>query len=188
MKKLVKLAFRFNHIAITTGRHKEFWLTIPSEESDSILDRDGDYFLEARRCEGYDYLRIFWLSPFGENVSGAVDELYFPEGKLFYAIFYGVETKLLGDTELPDAHPQIIYNGRKTMKNVAANKLFRHKFAKFMSCHFDWRNSKAIHLYDDGKYSFYFEEEMKGGDRGICGGVILHNADDPAKAYYGMHT
>ena len=36
-------------------------------------------------------------------------------------------------------------------------------------------------------YSFFFEEYTPYG-RGICGGIILHGAEDLAKAQYSVHT
>lgn len=47
---------------------------------------------------------------------------------------------------------------------------------------------EKIVIYDDGQpYSFFFEEYTPYG-RGICGGIILHGAEDLAKAQYSVHT
>ena len=54
--------------------------------------------------------------------------------------------------------------------------------------HFQWRGTEKIVIYDDGlPYSFFFEEYTPYG-RGICGGIILHGAEDLAKAQYSVHT
>lgn len=45
-----------------------------------------------------------------------------------------------------------------------------------------------ILIYDDGApYSFFFEEVTPRGT-GICGGIILHGADNLQKAQYSVHT
>ena len=160
---------------------------IPHDSVGLAAECGGDFF-SLYTYDGMfkDKLKFAWGVGYSGKVSCYADTLY-ADG--FYAkLLYGENFKALVDTEDERPNPRIVYKGSKTMKNVTANKMFRHKFAKFMSCHFDWYGADHINLYDDGKYSFYFEEIRKGGKRGICGGVILHDADDPAKAHYSMHT
>ena len=61
-------------------------------------------------------------------------------------------------------------------------------WGKTLEHHFQWRDAEKILIYDDGApYSFFFEEVTPRGT-GICGGIILHGADNLQKAQYSVHT
>ena len=59
---------------------------------------------------------------------------------------------------------------------------------KFLDQHFYWRGIEKIVIHDDGQpFSFFFQEYTLDGP-GICGGIILHGAEDLPKAQYSVHT
>ena len=85
--------------------------------------------------------------------------------------------------------PHIVLKSGKNLKAVIGNAAIYRKFRKVLLTHFCWPRSDEIVIYDDSApYSFFFEE-WRNGRRAICGGIILHNyRDDPAAAYYAVHT
>ena len=85
--------------------------------------------------------------------------------------------------------PHIVLKSGKNLKAVIGNAAIYRKFRKVLLTHFCWPRSDEIIIYDDSMpYSFGFTE-IRNGESGICGGIILHNyRDDPAAAYYAVHT
>ena len=80
------------------------------------------------------------------------------------------------------------FHSRQNLHQIAQRPLLRHKLGKTLEHHFQWRDAEKIHIYDDGApYSFFFEEVTPRGT-GICGGIILHGADNLQKAQYSVHT
>ena len=84
--------------------------------------------------------------------------------------------------------PRYEFHSRKNLHEVARRPVLRRKLGRVLGRHFQWRGTEKIVIYDDGlPYSFFFEEYTPYG-RGICGGIILHGAEDLAKAQYSVHT
>ena len=80
------------------------------------------------------------------------------------------------------------FHSRQNLHQIAQRPLLRHKLGKTLEHHFQWRDAEKILIYDDGApYSFFFEEVTPRGT-GICGGIILHGADNLQKAQYSVHT
>lgn len=80
------------------------------------------------------------------------------------------------------------FRSRKNLHEVTRRPLLRHKLGKVLERHFRWKGTEKIVIYDDSQpYSFFFEEITPYGT-GLCGGIILHGADDLRKAQYGVHT
>ena len=80
------------------------------------------------------------------------------------------------------------FHSRRNLHQIAQRPLLRHKLGKTLEHHFQWRDAEKILIYDDGApYSFFFEEVTPRGT-GICGGIILHGADNLQKAQYSVHT
>lgn len=85
-------------------------------------------------------------------------------------------------------YPKIEFQSRKNLRAVAGEPILRKKLGKFLSCHFAWKSSRRIVVYDDFEpYSFFFREERPSGS-GICGGIILHGRENLKKACYEIHT
>ena len=84
--------------------------------------------------------------------------------------------------------PRYEFHSRKNLHEVARRPVLRRKLGRVLGRHFQWRGTEKIVIYDDGlPYSFFFEEVTPRGT-GICGGIILHGAEDLAKAQYSVHT
>lgn len=85
--------------------------------------------------------------------------------------------------------PRLVFRSRRNLKAVIGNRMLYRKFRKELNQHFHWQGSDEIIIYDDFMpYSFGFTE-MRNGESGICGGIILHNYhNDLTTAYYGIHT
>ena len=85
--------------------------------------------------------------------------------------------------------PHIVLKSAKNLKAVIGNAAIYRKFRKVLLTHFCWPRSDEIIIYDDSMpYSFGFTE-IRNGESGICGGIILHNYHNDLKtAYYGVHT
>ena len=80
------------------------------------------------------------------------------------------------------------FHSRKNLHQVVQMPRLRHKLGKTLEHHFQWRDAEKMCIYDDGApYSFFFEEVTSWGP-GVCGGIILHGAEDLAKAQYSVHT
>lgn len=137
-------------------------------------------------------IRFTWLSDAGAGkLSGTEEILRFPwdgfkEGILKSRSLNGAAVPLLSIKDY--RNPVIEFQSRKNLRAVVNKPILRRKLGKFLSCHFAWKSSRRIVVYDDFEpYSFFFKEEMPTGT-GICGGIILHGRDNLKKAYYGMHT
>jgi len=85
--------------------------------------------------------------------------------------------------------PRLVFRSRRNLKAVIGNRSLCRKFRKELDRHFCWPGADEIIIYDDSApYSFGFTE-MRNGERGICGGIILHNyRNNLDTAYYGVHT
>lgn len=96
--------------------------------------------------------------------------------------------RLLSRDFLPK--PQLVFKGCENLRAVVAIPMLRHKLFACLRNHFDWKSSRRILLYNDSApFSFFFEEELKNGKSGICGGVILQGWNtNRAKAHYEVHT
>ena len=82
-------------------------------------------------------------------------------------------------------NPVIEFQSRKNLKAVVSEPILRKKLGKFLSCHFAWKSSTRIVVYDDFEpYSFFFREERQTG-MGICGGIILHDRNNLKKRIMG---
>ena len=84
--------------------------------------------------------------------------------------------------------PHIIFNSRNNLKLAVANPLVRRRLSKFMRNNLHWVYYEKVEIIDDfAPYSFIFTSYTPYG-KSICGGIILHNRENLATSYYGMHT
>ena len=86
------------------------------------------------------------------------------------------------------AAPKLLFHAGRNLQAVAADPVVRHKLARCLRENFQWPQAESIHFYDDFlPYSFSFRE-IREGQPGICGGLILHGQECKQKAYYSVHT
>ena len=98
----------------------------------------------------------------------------------------GAEWRYLSVPEM--LMPRYEFHSRKNLHEVARRPVLRRKLGRVLEQHFQGRGTEKIVIYDDSQpYSLFFEEYTPYG-RGICGGIILHGAEDLAKAQYSVHT
>ena len=85
--------------------------------------------------------------------------------------------------------PRLVFDGnRANLKAAVGDRTIRRKLGKALMANFNWPDADEIHLTNDFvPYSFFFRE-FRGGRAIMCGGLILHDQEDLAKAYYGIHT
>ena len=174
----------------------EFWLNRDAlwkyicSKNNEFVARDGYNYICLRRCDNEILVTLTYISVYtGGQINGRQDEFLISrlgfETFICYANAPG-ETYATLNLNV-SVKPKIIVKDTHNLQLVAANPVYRRKFAKFMRDAFQW-NSTAIELYDDFvPYSFFFREK-RGDHYGMCGGVILHGQDDPVKAYYSIHT
>lgn len=81
-------------------------------------------------------------------------------------------------------------SAQRTIREIIAVPVLRHKLTRAVRDCFMWPNNGdlVIRFYADlDRYSFGFEEYV-GGERRVCGGLILHHHDGLEKAKYSVHT
>ena len=84
--------------------------------------------------------------------------------------------------------PRIVFHGAENLRAALSHETVRRKLVRFLRDNFRWRWSEEIRFYNDSlPYSFFFRE-IRSGQPGICGGLILHGQEDMDKAYYSIHT
>lgn len=79
---------------------------------------------------------------------------------------------------------------RKTIRDVLAVPVLRHKLTRAVRDNFQWPSDRdhVILFYADlDRYSFFFREYIDGKE-GICGGLILDHHDGLEQAKYSVHT
>lgn len=88
-----------------------------------------------------------------------------------------------------DNHPKIVFYDQEGLRKCLENKTVRGKLSRALRDNFHYPNVEQITLYHDFEpYSFLFQE-VRAGQAGVVGGLILHNHDnDLKKAYYAIHT
>ncbi len=167
------------------------------EEKKRLITTDCGSFAVLRLTEtvaGMQILeiRFAWLQEDGnDKVHGWKEDVRLPY-KPFHA-FTGVgedmddaEWRQLSIPEKVTCRYE--FRSRKNLHEVARWPILRRKLGKTLEQHFQWRGTEKIVLYDDIQpYSFFFEENTHYG-RGICGGIILHGAENLQSAQYSIHT
>ena len=181
------------------------WLSISSrhlhqleaEPHQQVVVADYHSFATLRLTTGQDgmsmlQIRFTWLQPSQSNQVRGWTEQVLLEYERFRDFAYRRmmeeenEWRLLS---IPEAVTRRFgFHGGSNLHRVVQIPVLRHKSGKFLENHFQWKGTKEIAIYDDfHPYSFYFEEYRAEG-KGICGGIILHGAEDLRTATYSVHT
>ena len=134
-----------------------------------------------------------WLDRDGDSVSGRQETVILPYGK--FSAFLRDSASGAGPLEwkalsmdTSGHRPKIVFKDSKNLHAVVHNGIIRRKLVRFIRDNFNWPQYEKIVLYNDFlPYSFGFRE-YRYGHPTISGGLILHNQEDPEKAYYGIHT
>ena len=137
------------------------------------------------------HAKVTHVVPYSNGeIGGRQVHLFLDKAKLTELI----DTKplaLLSDE--PNDLPKIRFTGL-TLSRVVADKLKRRALSKYLRDGFRWHGAKEIRLYDDGRYSFFFEEIMEDDKLGLVGGLILHKGERRRGLYsyhqetYSIHT
>lgn len=132
-------------------------------------------------------IEFFWLDSAGNRLTGETESIIISLEK-FENFFYneGIQTMDLINIEEKKCGV-IKVNAPNTMAYIMKDKLLKRKLTKFLRDNFRWYRCDEIQLYDDySKGSFCFTE-TRNGRRGICGGIILHDAGSK-NSYFQIHT
>ena len=201
---LVKISSMEDGISIRTvsGKRKSpfgFYL-LRSEieelwQKGRVVSCDHHSFARLRyeQNDGKVYSRFCWLQASGEDeLGGWKQSVCLPADKL--AAFVKKNLESSGDKEWcllsmeKTKPPRIVFLSQKNLHAALSNRAVRRKLVRFLRDHFDWPGADQICLYDDFlPYSFFFQE-LRNGESGLCGGVILHDQQDLTRARYSLHT
>ena len=165
------------------------------EQKEQVIAQDCGYLAVLRRNRYTDTVEIifYWMQcTDGASISGRrnVVTLSWPELSGFAEQSAREDGPKEWLTLSRDCvrYPRLVFANSGRLREVAANKLVRRKLSRFLRTAFRWPDVDEIRLYGDfTPYSFTFQE-IRHGQEGIFGGVILHGQEDMRKAYYGIHT
>lgn len=162
-----------------------------------LISVDGGSFAALRLMKTSDRaqmleIRFTWLQGDGaDRVKGWTETVRLSYARIHTFVEAGED---MDDTEwrqlaMPEQMThRIEFRSRKNLHVVAGCPILRHKLGKFLDRHFRWNGTEKIVIYDDFlPYSFFFEEHTPHG-MGICGDIILHDAENLQKAQYSIHT
>lgn len=182
------------------GRSRTFYIPEskfggPTQER-RFIAADGQDFvrvrIEALAPDEKVTLDFAWLSCFGQDGLCGRSEWAELNCETFYKAIgqsraqEGKPQRLLSPRPAPA--PRIRFESRQNLRKTVQNKTLRKKLGRFLATHFQWKDCRAIRIFDDFvPYSFCFEERTAQGS-GLCGGIILHGQENLSTAHYEMHT
>jgi len=163
------------------------------ETEGKVLCNDIHCFAQLTLDKKHDRLSMefYWLT---EHCRAAIDgyrqmlTIYWDRFKSFLSQQQGTEYSAY-DIGTYRGRPKLTFCNSSNLKKAIANPVIRRRLVKALAGNFNWPYSDEIRLYDDFvPYSFFFQEYQDGKPTGMCGGLILHNADDPRRMPYSIHT
>ena len=170
---------------------------LEQEPNKRVLTSDCGSFASLRLTKGPDgtqilEIRFTWLQEDGnDKVHGWKEDVRIPYEP--FRAFSGTGEDMDGAEWRQLSIPELVtrryeFHSRKNLHEVTRHRILRHKFGKMLERHFQWRDTERIVLFDDGQpFSFFFQEYTINGP-GICGGIILHDAEKLQTAQYNIHT
>lgn len=205
-RTLVRAVIREEYIGLRTvsrSRRSPHRFYIPRHSleevgytSDNVIVHDIRSFAVLRRTVTGDVeIEFTWLGDArGNNVSGYQETVTLPYDGLMEGLRESVRRgepiswRALAIDNTPKC-PRLVFNhSRRNLRAVLENGIVRRKLVRALRDHFQWQASERIEFYDDFlPYSFGFRE-IRNGEPGIVGGLILHGREDMKNAYYSIHT
>lgn len=179
------------------------WFYITYSELDrlrrdgSILTSDIRSFARIRLDERRDRItfEFTWLSGRGSGqVEGTeqtvtlrwsgfkafLEECRLPDGPKSYKAI-SIDTS--------KSRPRLVFDAScDNLREAIKERHIRHKLSKALMANFNYPDTDEIRFYNDFvPYSFFFRE-IRNGQAGMCGGLILHDRDDRRRMAYAVHT
>lgn len=160
-------------------------------------EKDGENMAFVSNRDDNAHFEINWGSIWEKN-SQFTQTFTISKEKLKDAIEAPVSSILCHNRWYSNPRPILdFFSAGRVMQEIQSDKQTKRAFSKALDKNFNWPDTKRIKFYPDGKYSFYFIEEMKDGSRGITGGFIRHENELSffptktgriTKIEYSMHT
>lgn len=207
---LIKFCATKDYISIRTvtrRRKSPFSFDLPRsmfttlEAEGEILVQDCYSYARFRLIDGGSTVQIdfTWLSGYSDNtVKGFTQIVKLDYDRLAGWIWDSLEEN--GPTrwsmyyiDRTCRHPHLDFSSsgaQHTIREVLAVPVLRHKLTRAVRDNFHWPydGDHIIYFFGDySRYSFTFQE-VRDGQEGIFGGLILHHHNGLSKSYYGVHT
>ena len=186
---VAKNCLAFRTISRTRKSPQNFYILRESfEELENLLNpavtvSDIRSYAEMRRNipKNTVDIRFCWLCGCEDQLSGWAETVTLPYDDLIRLARNGTQGEVWSVLSLQEnGQPRLVFSSKRNLRAAAGNKLVRHKLAKCLR--------GGFRFYDETiPYSFFFRE-IRCGQPGICGGLILHGQEDMSKAYYSVHT
>ena len=167
------------------------------QQDGRLLPNDGHSFAQLRLDEQHDRIefRFTWLSGCGFGRVEGTEQAVMIHWSKFLAFLQacrlpdGPKTYKDISLDISRSRPRLVFGGnRENLRAAIGSRHIRHKLGKALMANFNWPDADEVHIYSDFMpYSFFFRE-FRGGQAGMCGGLILHGQENTSKAYYGIHT
>ncbi len=165
------------------------------EHEQSVIVTDIHSFAILRRNipAGTLHIDFTWLHSSGETcVAGHTETVTVPYDGMMAFIRSSAEeggpSRWATLSIIEGGQPRLVFYDVDGLRRCLENIKVRRKLLRFLRDRFQFSMADEIGFYHDFEpYSFYFRE-IKSGNTGIVGGLILHNQEDMENAYYSTHT
>ena len=161
----------------------------------SVTANDIHCFAVFQRnsATGLATIHFYWLRQNGTNgLAGYEETVHLPHDELMAFAVKSLQNPTAAEwnvLSVEDAPmPRMVFQSTENLHAALSHKTVRRKLVRFLRDNFKWHWSEEVRFYNDSlPYSFFFQE-MRHGQQGICGGLILHRQEDMDHAYYSIHT
>lgn len=165
------------------------------EREHSVVVNDIHSFAILRRniSAGTLYIDFTWLhGSDGTCVAGYTEHVTVPYDGLMEFVHSSAEeggpSRWAALSIVEGGQPHLVFYDVDGLRRCLENIKVRRKLLRFLRDRFCFSMADEIGFYHEFEpYSFYFRE-VKNGNTGIVGGLILHGQNDLEKAYYSTHT
>jgi len=163
------------------------------ETNGKVLCKDLLCFAQLSLDKKHDRLSIefYWLlGHFGKGIDGFKQRLTIRWSRFKAFLSQKQDTEFcaydIGDYM---GRPKFTFCDSSTLKRILANSTVRRKCIQFLNEGFNWLDSDEIRFYDyHDSYTLFFREYQDGKETGVCGWLVLLNADDPYHMCYCMYV